>query len=32
MRRALLVGIDDYELGRLTGCVNDAKSMRDLLA
>jgi uncharacterized caspase-like protein len=32
MRRALLVGIDDYELGRLTGCVNDATSMRDLLA
>jgi hypothetical protein len=32
MRRALLVGIDNYEHSALTGCVNDATSMRDLLA
>ncbi|MCI0494284.1 caspase family protein, partial [candidate division KSB1 bacterium] len=32
MRRALLVGIDNYEHSALTGCVNDANSMRDLLA
>jgi hypothetical protein len=31
-RRALLVGIDDYQsLGSLTGCVADAKAMHDLL-
>lgn len=33
MRRALIVGIDHYEhLGSLTGCVNDAHSMADVLA
>ena len=32
MRRALLVGIDNYDQSALTGCVNDATSMRDLLA
>lgn len=32
MRRALLVGIDDYELAPLAGCVNDANSLAALLA
>lgn len=32
MRRALLVGIDDYDFGRLTGCVNDATNMAELLS
>lgn len=31
MRRALCVGIDDYEFGALSGCVNDAKRMNVLL-
>jgi uncharacterized caspase-like protein len=32
MRRALIVGIDYYEhLDPLRGCVNDAKSVRDVL-
>ncbi len=31
MRRALLVGIDEYAFGPLTGCVADASAMRDLL-
>lgn len=32
MRKALIVGIDHYEnLGRLSGCVNDAYSMRAAL-
>ena len=32
MRRALLVGIDDYDFGPLTGCVNDATNMAELLS
>ena len=33
MRKALIIGIDDYEfLEPLSGCVNDAHSMRDMLA
>lgn len=32
MRRALCVGIDDYELGALNGCVNDAQRMSALLS
>jgi hypothetical protein len=31
MRRALLVGIDDYPSAPLSGCVNDAKAMQRLL-
>jgi hypothetical protein len=31
MRRALLVGIDDYPSAPLAGCVNDAKRMERLL-
>jgi uncharacterized caspase-like protein len=31
MRRALLVGIDDYPTSPLAGCVNDAKAMAQLL-
>lgn len=31
MRRALLVGIDDYPGSPLAGCVNDAKVMSELL-
>jgi uncharacterized caspase-like protein len=31
MRRALLVGIDDYPSAPLTGCVNDAEAMERLL-
>lgn len=30
-RRALCVGVDDYDFGMLTGCVNDAQRMADLL-
>lgn len=32
MRRALLVGIDDYNFARLSGCVNDATNMKKLLS
>ncbi|MFX0136581.1 MAG: caspase domain-containing protein [Candidatus Hodarchaeota archaeon] len=32
MRRALLVGIDDYDFARLSGCVNDAKNMKQVLS
>lgn len=32
MRRALLVGIDDYDFARLSGCVNDATNMKKLLS
>ena len=32
MRRALLVGIDDYPDAPLTGCINDARAMAALLA
>jgi len=32
MRRALLVGIDDYESAPLSGCVNDARRMEELLS
>lgn len=32
MRRALLVGIDDYPHAPLAGCVNDATAMQALLA
>jgi len=32
MRRALIVGIDDYPEAPLTGCVNDANRMADILA
>jgi len=31
MRRALLIGIDDYPFGALAGCVNDAKNVAALL-
>ena len=31
VRRALCVGIDEYAFGALTGCVNDAKRMSQLL-
>lgn len=31
MRRALIVGIDDYERSPLNGCVNDAESMYSVL-
>jgi len=31
MRRALLVGIDDYPTSPLAGCVNDAEAMESLL-
>jgi hypothetical protein len=31
-RRALLVGIEEYENERLVGCVEDAEQMRDLLS
>lgn len=31
MRRALIVGIDDYETSPLNGCVNDAKLMYEVL-
>ena len=32
MRRALLVGIDDYDFAQLSGCVNDATNMKELLS
>lgn len=32
MRRALLVGIDDYPASPLAGCVNDAKAMAMMLS
>jgi len=32
MRRALIVGIDDYPEVPLSGCVNDANRMRDILS
>jgi uncharacterized caspase-like protein len=32
MRRALLVGIDDYPAAPLAGCVNDARAMAGLLS
>lgn len=32
MRRALLVGVDHYQNSPLSGCVNDATRMRDLLS
>ena len=32
MRRALIVGIDDYPDAELSGCVNDAKKMCDVLS
>ncbi|MCP4625586.1 MAG: caspase family protein, partial [bacterium] len=32
MKRALLVGIDDYPGSPLSGCVNDAKAMKDILS
>src|ERR1700733_13308569 len=31
MRRALCVGIDEYEFGSLDGCVNDAQRMKAVL-
>src|SRR5260370_3658261 len=31
MRRALCVGIDEYEFGPLNGCVNDAERMKAVL-
>src|SRR4051812_33053954 len=31
MRRALIVGIDDYSFAPLSGCVNDAKAIAQLL-
>src|SRR6266478_3440296 len=31
MRRALCVGIDEYEFGSLAGCVNDAQRMAAVL-
>lgn len=31
MRRALCVGIDEYEFGPLNGCVNDAQRMKSVL-
>ncbi len=31
MRRALCVGIDQYEFGQLSGCVNDAQRMKAVL-
>jgi len=31
MRRALCVGIDEYEFGPLNGCVNDAQRMKAVL-
>ena len=30
-KRALLIGVDDYDFSPLTSCVNDAVAMRDLL-
>lgn len=32
MRKALVVGIDDYLDCPLNGCCNDAEAMKDLLA
>jgi len=32
MRRALIVGIDDYQSSPLSGCVNDAIKMSDILS
>jgi hypothetical protein len=32
MRRALLIGINDYDGSPLAGCVDDAKKMRNILA
>lgn len=32
MRKALIVGIDNYALSSLNGCCNDAEAMKDLLA
>src|SRR5215467_13488594 len=31
MRRALCVGIDEYQFGPLNGCVNDAQRMKAVL-
>jgi Caspase domain len=32
MRRALIVGIDDYEFSPLSGCINDAYKMVEILS
>lgn len=32
MRRALLIGINDYDNSPLNGCVNDAEKMANILA
>ena len=32
MRRALLVGIDEYPNSPLSGCVNDAEAMKNKLS
>lgn len=32
MKRALIVGIDDYSFSPLMGCVNDAKKMGEILS
>ena len=32
MKRALVVGIDDYEVASLTGCITDAKNIQKLIS
>ena len=31
MKKALIIGIDDYPFGRLAGCVNDAKAIAKII-
>jgi hypothetical protein len=32
VRRALIIGIDDYPYAQLAGCVNDARAIERLLS
>ena len=32
MKKALVIGVDDYPKNPLSGCVNDAKAIGDILA
>ena len=32
MRKALIIGINDYSFGKLTGCISDANKMFNLLS
>ena len=32
MKRALVIGIDNYEIAPLTGCITDAKNIKTLIS